>query len=672
MLMLLSGISTACLAKSVRIVSPDKNLTVQITDQDGLRYSVTFNGVTVIRDARLGIVFRDRPAFGLQGERLNDITPKTFNDTWSQRWGERQHVINQFTEALTGFTLPDDSFAALQVRWRVYNDGIGFRYEMLGSGEQGIAITDELTESTLTQSEQAQAWWIPALGWNRYEFLYQQSGFADIDRVHTPFTVRRQDGIHISIHEAALVDFASMYLDQRRSGTLKAALVPRSDGLKVLTRDDFISPWRTIQVAPNAVGLINSDLIINLNDANMLGNVDWVEPGKYVGIWWGMHLGKFSWGNDGVHGATTERARQYIDFAAQHGFDGVLVEGWNHGWDGDWFKDGDLFNFTKAYTDFDLAAVSSYAREKGVRLVGHHETSGSVTHYEQQVERAYALYDSLDVRQVKTGYVADGGQMKRVDEQGITRYEWHDSQYGVNHYLRSVELAAKYKISINTHEPIKDTGLRRTYPNWISREGARGQEFNAWGSPPNPPEHEVNLAFTRMLSGPMDFTPGIFNLAANGLDAENRVQTTLMKQLALYVALYSPIQMVADLPEHYAQYQDAFQFIVDVPTDWSHSIALQGEVGDFVAIARKQRDGEDWYLGAITDENERVLTIPLSFLDANVRYQAQIYKDGEEATWQTNPYQYVIQSTAVDKEDVLTLRLAPSGGAAVRFALIKR
>jgi alpha-glucosidase len=380
-----------------------------------------------------------------------------------------------------------------------------------------------------------------------------------------------------------------------------------------------------------------------------------------------MHLNENTWGSGPKHGATTSETKRYMDFAAQYGFDGVLVEGWNEGWDGSWFDNGDVFSFTKAYPDFDMDAITEYGQSKHVRLIGHHETSGSVTNYRKQMSDAYDLYQKHGVTQVKTGYVADGGDIKRVDENGIVRHEWHDGQFMVNEYLHSVTEAAKRGISINTHEPIKDTGLRRTYPNWIAREGARGQEFNAWGNPPNTPEHTAILPYTRMLAGPMDFTPGIFNLAPEGLDAVNRVKTTLTKQLALYVVLYSPIQMAADLPRNYVQRLDAFQFIQDVPTDWSNSIALAGEVGDYVAFTRKQRGAEDWYLGALTDEQPRKLSLKLDFLTTGKRYEAQIYRDGSKADWLTNPYDYVIETKTVTAKDTLDLSLAASGGTAIRF-----
>lgn len=361
-----------------------------------------------------------------------------------------------------------------------------------------------------------------------------------------------------------------------------------------------------------------------------------------------------------------------MDFAAEYGFDGVLVEGWNTGWDGDWFYNGDVFSFTKPYDDFDIVALTQYSKEKGVQLIGHHETSGNVSNYRDQMEDAFALYEKSNVSQIKTGYVADGANIKRIDENGIARFEWHDGQFMVNEYLHNIKLAAKYKLSINTHEPIK-TRVCAALTLTDCPEGARGQEFNAWGTPPNPPEHIPMLAFTRMLAGPMDFTPGIFDMSFNGLgDETNRPQTTLAKQLALYVVMYSPIQMAADLPRNYLAKPDAFQFIQDVPTDWQQSIALDGEVGDFIVFARKERkrdnySGNDWYLGAVTDENARTIEIKLDFLDKDKQFEAQIYQDGKNAEWKNNPYDLSIEKRTVTASDKLTLKLATSGGTAIRF-----
>jgi alpha-glucosidase len=435
----------------------------------------------------------------------------------------------------------------------------------------------------------------------------------------------------------------------------------------VKTAVPFKTPWRTIQVSQDAIGLLNSNLVLNLNEPNVLGDVSWVEPGKYVGIWWAMHLGLKTWGSGDDHGATTEEAIRYIDFAAENGFDGVLVEGWNTGWDGDWFHNGAIFSFTESYDDFDIEAVTDYARRSGVRLIGHHETSGHIGNYEAQLQDALDLYESLGVRQIKTGYVADGGDLRRFDEEGQTHHEWHDGQYAVNHFERVLKEAARRKISINTHEPVKDTGLRRTYPNWLAREGARGQEYNAGWSTPNPPDHTSTLPYTRMLAGPMDYTPGIFDLTHHGEDSEFRVKSTLMHQLALYVVLYSPVQMAADLPENYGRYPEAFQFIRDVPTDWAESIALAGEVGEFVAYARKERSGDDWYVGAISGLESREVQLPLSFLDAGQRYSATVYRDGDEADWADNPYAFEIEEFEVGRSSILSLKLAAGGGAAIRF-----
>jgi len=661
-------VSPALLAETVSISSPDGKITLSVNDDKAPSYQISFNGKKTILPSRLGMAFKNAPAFG-EGFTISKSETASANQTWQQPWGERKHVVDNHNELLVTFSAQRESANTFKVRFRVFDDGLGFRYEVpKQKGLDKVEITNELTEFSIEHAKKATAWWIPARGWNRYEYIYKTTDVESVDRVHTPFTFKLDSGTHISIHEAALVDYAAMTLNQQRPGTLKADLTPWSDGTLVKTQTNFKTPWRTIQISKDAVGLLNSDLILNLNEPSKIADTSWIEPGKYVGIWWGMHVRENTWGSGDIHGATTSETKRYMDFAAKYGFDGVLVEGWNIGWDGDWFHNGDLFNFTKAYDDFDIKAVTDYGLDKGVRLIGHHETSGSVTNYRNQMTDAFALYEKHGVRQVKTGYVADGGNIKRIDKNGIVRKEWHDGQFMVTEYLHNIKEAAKYKISINTHEPIKDTGLRRTYPNWIAREGARGQEFNAWGTPPNPPEHTTILPFTRMLSGPMDFTPGIFNMGFNGLgDKTNRPQTTLAKQLALYVVLYSPIQMAADLPRHYEANQEAFQFIRDVPTDWQESKAIAGEVGEYVAFARQERDGKDWYLGALTDEQARTLKLSLDFLDSKTRYQAQIYRDGKNAEWINNPYEMIIEQKNVTAKDMLTLPLATSGGVAIRF-----
>jgi alpha-glucosidase len=647
------------------VASPDGKIVFSLKPnaQGQTVYSVKFKGNDVVKDSRLGLRFLQPKGFDT-GFEIRESGRQSVDKTWEQPWGERRLVRDHHNELLAN--LADAEGRSFNLRIRVFDDGIGFRYEVPEQpGFASVDIVDELTEFHLP--EDSTAWWIPGRAYNRYEYLYRETGLEAIQLAHTPMTLRAPGDIYLSIHEAALVDYAGYVLDQRRENVFKTNLTPWSDGVRVKTKTPFHTPWRTIQIADKATGLLDSNLILNLNEPNKLGDVSWVEPGKYVGIWWAMHIRDRTWGSGPIHGATTEETKRYMDFAAKYGFDGVLVEGWNVGWDGDWFFNGDLFSFTKSYPDFDIEAVSAYGKQRGVRLIGHHETSGNVSNYAKQMDDALDLYEANGVRQVKTGYVADAGDIKRVDEDGVSRYEWHDGQYMAGQYLLSVTEAAKRKISVITHEPIKDTGLRRTYPNWITREGARGQEFNAWGVPTNSPEHTAILPYTRMLSGPMDFTPGIFNLTFQGMDSDQRVPTTLAKQLALYVTIYSPVQMAADLPENYEARPDALQFIVDVPTDWEDSVALAGEIGDFVVFARKERGGEDWYLGAITNEDARQVDIPLDFLDAGRAYTAQIYRDGEDAHWRNNPYPLVIEEKSLSRQDNLKLVLAPGGGTAIRF-----
>ncbi|MEM9501239.1 MAG: glycoside hydrolase family 97 protein [Pseudomonadota bacterium] len=664
-------------AETVEISSPDGAITVTVSDEGGhAQYAVSHEGELAMEPARLGLLFADHHGFEDDLE-ISEVVTTARDETWEQPWGERRLVRDQHNELAVTFFTEEGPARSMVVRFRVFDTGIGFRYEMHEQDalKGDIRIIDELTQFHI--GEDADAWWTPSRQFNRYEYIYRTGKAAVVDDAHTPVTFRQPSGLHISIHEAALVDYSGMSLLALRPGSFEAALRAGSDGIKAHTKAPFKSPWRTIQIAPDAPGLINSDIILNLNEPNKLGDVSWVEPGKYVGIWWAMHINERTWGNDGIHGANNEDTRRYIDFAAEHGFKGVLVEGWNIGWDGDWFNNSELFDFTEAYPDFDLPELNAYAMSKGLRIIGHHETSGNVANYEAQMQDAYDLYEKVGVRQVKTGYVADAGDIVRYDENGVKRYEWHDSQFMVDHHLRAVKQAAERKISINAHEPVKDTGLRRTYPNWMTREGARGMEFNAWGTPPNPTSHIPTLAFTRMLAGPMDFTPGIFDLTPNENPPvrqdmprgapSNRPQTTLAKQLALYVVLYSPLQMAADLPENYEERMEAFQFIKDVPADWEESVALEGEVGKYVAIARQERGGADWFLGAVTDGTPRDITLTLDFLEPGATYTAQIYRDGSEAHWDTNPYEIIIETRKIEAGTTMTLPLASSGGAAIRF-----
>jgi alpha-glucosidase len=677
-LVLLAAILALPVARAETVAtvsSPGKVLTVELDISEGrLAYRVLRFGEKVIDDSRLGFRLRGSGALD-RNLALASQSRRSHDQTWEQTWGENRFVRDHHEELRATIRETIAPHRTFDLVFRVFDDGVGFRYAFPEQPAMAEAIIDdELTEFAL--AEAATAWWIPAGEWNRYEYLYHRTPVEQVASAHTPMTVRTEDGLHISFHEAALVDYSGMWLRRAEGRRFRAQLAPASEGWKVKRALPFETPWRTIQLADSAAALYaSSDLILNLNEPNRLGDVSWFEPAKYVGIWWSLHLETESWATGPKHGATTANAKRYIDFAAKHGIRGVLVEGWNPGWDGQWFGNGYDFDFTRATDDFDIEALSAYATSMGVHLIGHHENGCAVSHYEDQMDAAFAMNQRLGIDVVKTGYVCDAGQMeRRLDDGSIVR-EWHDGQWSSKHHLRVLESAARHRVAINTHEPIKDTGLRRTYPNWVTREGARGMEYAAWGNPPNPPEHEANLLFTRMLSGPMDFTPGILSLQGRG----QPVQTTLAKQLALYVVLYSPVQMVADLPEHYegrvagataaarASIRDAFGFIVDVPADWSRTEVLAGEIGDYAVVARQDRDSADWYLGAVTDEHGRALQVPLHFLEPGRRYTAEVYRDGEGAHWKDNPFAFARETREVTSADTLVLRLAAGGGQAIRF-----
>ncbi|RIV75534.1 glycoside hydrolase family 97 protein [Pelagerythrobacter aerophilus] len=653
----------ACAEVVAEVSSPGEVLTVEIDINPAghATYSVERNGEAVIEPSRLGFLFTDAEKLD-RYFKLGGTWTRSFDETWEQPWGERRFVHNHYNELRVRLTERAHAMRSVDVVFRVYDDGVGFRYEFPEQASlDTVNIAEELTEFVI--ADPGTAWWIPAGEWNRYEYLYHETPVSEVTQAHTPITIRTEDGLHISFHEAALVDYSSMWFRRVEGRRFRAELAPSSHGAKVSRDAPFNTPWRTIQISETAGGLVESSLILNLNEPNKLGDVSWVEPYKYVGVWWGMHLDTESWGSGPKHGANTANVKRYIDFAAKHGFRGVLVEGWNQGWDGDWYNNGAVFSFTKPYPDFDIEELAVYARKKGVRLIGHHETSGHVANYESQLEDALDLYKRLGIDSVKTGYVADSGGIQALGPDGEIRFEWHDGQLMSNHHLKVVKEAAERHIAVNPHEPIKDTGLRRTYPNWVSREGARGMEYNAWGDPPNDPAHVPELVFTRLLSGPMDYTPGVLSLQGRG----QKLQSTVARQLALYVVIYSPIQMAADLPENYEKHMAAFQFIKDVPVDWTDSRVLNGEIGDYVTFARKDRNSNDWYLGAVTNEDARELEVKLDFLDPGRTYTAQIYRDGPDADWKTNGHDIVIEERKVDAGDVLTLRLASGGGQAIRF-----
>ncbi len=649
-----------------RAASPGDIIKVEV-QKDGmgkLAYTISRNGKEIISPSRLGFNLANARkldgGFSLRKQAVSDQ-----DSTWEQPWGERQFVRNRFRELRVDLEQKSQAGRQFAVVFRIYDDGVGFRYEFPAQKQLPVAeIIDELTEFTVASP--ATAWWIPAAELPGLEEEIREAPLKEIGIANTPLTVRLADGTHIAFHEAALVDYASMWLRKVDGQKLRAMLAPSPGGPAVVRKGAFATPWRTLQIADNAAGLYMSDLVLNLNEPNRLGDVSWVKPSKFVGVWWQMHLQSGTWNAGPNHAATTANTRKYIDFAAKHGMRGVLVEGWNKGWESDWGHGGADFSFTEPYPDFDLTGLAAYAKSKGVRLIGHHETGANIVAYEKQMDAAYKLYAKLGVDSIKSGYVHEAGSALFPGRDGKPRYGHYDSQEGVRHFLKAVTEAAKYKLSIDTHEPVKDTGLRRTYPNWLTREGARGVEYNAWGNPPNSVDHEAKLVFTRMLSGPMDYTPGVLSLV--GADGKT-FNSTQAKQLANFVVIYSPIQMAADLPENYEKYPAAFKFIKDVPTDWADTRVINGEVGKFATIARKDRASNDWYVGAVTDGEGRTLPLALDFLDKGKRYTAEIYRDGDSADYRSaRRFDLVTETKTVSAGDTLQLRLAPGGGQAIRFA----
>jgi alpha-glucosidase len=679
LLLLLSVCSVPSHAQRIAdLASPNGRITVALDiDDDGtLRYGVAVNNREIVAPSRLGVVLGDGDTLGVDATVLGvDTTAR--DRSWTQPWGATRTIRDHHREVRVRLEHPrpsdDGPGRRMNVVIRAFDDGVGLRYEWPEQPGLGtFRIADELT--TMDLAENPTAWWIRAYESNRYEYLYEQTPLSDAGyALHTPLTLAfdgadgtPEAGPHVAIHEAALLDYAAMSLRRVGPTAYEADLAPWSTGTKVHAETPFASPWRTLLIGDTAGDLVTNHVTLNLNEPSRIDDPSWIEPGTYVGIWWALHLGEWTWSSGPQHGATTAHAKRYIDFAARHDLDGVLVEGWNVGWDGTWAADGSDFSFTTPYPDFDLEAVAQYARKQGTRLIGHHETGGHAPNYEAQMDTAYALMNDLGVKVIKTGYVNYGMNFPRVTAEGDTAREWNYGQHMVNHYRRTLEAAAEHEIALNIHEPMKGTGVRRTYPNLLSREGARGQEFNApWGGG-NGPDHVPTLVFTRMLEGPMDFTPGIFDLDATG-ERANDVPTTLAGQLALYVVLYSPVQMAADLPENYAPYLDAFQFIKDVPVNWTETRVLESQVGDYVTIARQDWNSDDWYLGAKTDGSARTMDVSLDFLESGATYTATIYRDGAEADWETTPMDYVIESRRVSAGDRFTIDLAPGGGAAVRF-----
>lgn len=637
------------------IISPDGRTRLSfVTGADGcMAYTVERDGKPLILPSALGLVVQERNLAG--GFSVREIVKRSVDETWTQPWGENK-ILRDCHNEMTA-VLKNGDGVLLTLRFRAFDDGVAFRYEWEVPDLDSLTVTDELTEFRF--AEDGVSWSIPG-NFNTYELLYRELPVSAVENANTPFTFR-VDGTYGSIHEAALYDFPEMNLYRTDSLAFKAELAPLPDGIKARIPSKFMTAWRTIQVGDKAVDLINSSLILNLNEPSKIADTSWIKPQKYIGVWWGLHLGTHTWTMGPRHGATTENALRHIDFAAANNIQGVLFEGWNEGWE-NWGKT-QHFDYVKPYADFDLDRIAAYAREKNIELWMHNETGGNIPEYEAALETAMQRYAGLGVHAVKTGYAG-----------GFRDGQLHHSQYGVRHYQRVVETAARYGIVIDAHEPIKDTGIRRTWPNMMTREGARGMEWNAW-SEGNSAEYLCTLPFVRLLSGPMDYTPGVFDLDYsrvrgretgmqewNGDNNSCCIKTTLARQIANWVIIYSPLQMASDLIENYEGHP-AFQFFRDFDADCDWSEALQGEPGEYIVVVRRADDS--FFLGAGTNDEPRTLTQKLGFLKSGMTYTATIYADAPDSA--ENPENYRIEKRTVTSADMLEIAMTARGGQAVTF-----
>lgn len=696
------------------LLSPDKNLEMRfsMSDNGTPYYSLDYKGKHIILDSQLGFLLRgdlNVSEVKVQDDKIDkvdkhpqidfyrdfevaDVKTDSLDYTWAPVWGEEDSIICHYNE-LTISLKHKPTGRDMAIRFRLFNDGLGFRYEFGPMAwPEYFIINDELTEFAM--SEDYTAFWIPG-DFDTQEYEYTRSRISEIPSLvedqllpnpwHFPYSVnavqtslqmKSDDGVYVNLHEAALVDYSCMNLElEPGTLTFKASLVPDATGGKGTIQTPAKSPWRTIQVTDDACRQLESRLVLNLNEPCALDDVSWIHPVKYIGVWWEMISGKGSWSYTGdvrpvdintvdysklphspKHSANTENVRRYIDFAAEHGFGEVLVEGWNIGWE-DWesFSKNDVFDFVTPYPDFDIAGLDEYAHSKGVRLMMHHETSSSIRNYERHMDAAYDLMNKYGYDAVKSGYV---GQI-------FPRGEHHYGQYMNNHYQYAIRKAAEHHIMVNAHEAVRPTGLCRTYPNMIGNESAKGTEYQAFGG--LHPQHVTILPFTRLNGGPMDYTPGIFvmDMKENCPTNKSHVNATICNQLALYLTMYSPLQMAADFPEHYMKYADAFQFIKDVAVDWRKSKYLFAEPGDYLIVARQAKDSGQWFVGGVTDELSRSFEVPMSFLDAGENYEVTLYADSEDADYKTNPQSYVISKVSVTSESVVPVTMAPGGGFAM-------
>lgn len=698
-MILLMSIFAMPLAMAQQQSSPDGNvvLTFSLKADGTPSYKVTYKNKAVINESTLGFTLKKAEPL-TQNFKVVDTKKSTFKETWKPVWGEESEILNHYNELLVQLQ-QEKTHRKMNIRFRVYNEGVGFRYEFPSQKELTyFVIEEELSQFAMTGDHTA--WWIPG-DYDTQEYDYTESKLSEIrglmkqamsdnvsqfvfspTGVQTSLMMKTKDGLYINLHEAALVNYSLMNLNlDDKTFVFQSWLTPDAQGAKGYLQAPCHSPWRTIMVSDDARKILASRLILNLNEPCAIADTSWIKPVKYVGVWWEMITGKNSWSytNDlpavdlntvdytktkpnGTHGATNEEVRKYIDFAAKHGFDQVLVEGWNIGWE-DWFghKKDYVFDFVTPYPDFDLKALNDYAHSKGVKLMMHHETSGSTRNYERHMKAAYELMNQYGYNAVKSGYVGDI----------LPVGEHHYSQSTINHYLYAIKEAAKHKIMVNAHEAVRPTGICRTYPNMIGNESARGTEYEAFGG--NKVFHTTILPFTRLQGGPMDYTPGIFETEMKYVNPNNnsQIRSTLARQLALYVTMYSPLQMAADLPENYEKHMDAFQFIKDVPVDWQKSVYLEAEPGRYITIARKDKHSNDWYVGCTAHEGGHTSELLLNFLDKGKKYEATIYADAKDANWKTNPKAYTITKQKVNAKTKLKLTAAKGGGFAISIKEVK-
>ncbi|NMH27288.1 glycoside hydrolase family 97 protein [Flavobacterium silvaticum] len=678
-----------------QFLSPSKNLRLEfkLLENGAPVYSLFYKGKPVVLESKLGLQLQENQS--LQSDfKITQSGSRSSDSSWKPVMGEVAQIRDNYNEF--GFRMIQTTTERkMDIVFRLYDTGLAFRYEFPDQFNWDyFQVTRELTQFKMTGDHKA--FWIPG-DFDSQEYVYYETPLSGINtdgldlnngigfkgpmtkyRVQSPLMMKTKDNLYINIFEAAVINYPVMQLDlDPKSFTFSADLAPNALGTLAYLQTPCKLPWRTVMVSDDARDILNgSQIILNLNEPSKIDDTSWIKPMKYVGIWWEMHVDKTTWdyagagnaakkdskGNlipTGKHGATTQNAKRYIDFAAKNGFDGVLIEGWDVGWE-DWFGKWkeEVFDFVTPYPDFNVKEVTDYAKAKKIELIMHHETSASVSNYERRLDRAFDFMQKYGYKAVKTGYVG------RI----IPRGEWHDGQEMVNHFNYVVQRAAERKIMVNSHESSHPTGVSRTWPNYVAAEAARGTEFNAW-STGNPPAHETILPFTRLLGGPMDYTPGIFETKMSFYNPAKTasVHTTLVKQLALYVTMYSPIQMAADLPENYERYPDAFQFIKDVAVDWDDTKILEAEPGDYITEVRKAKGKESWFLGAITDENPRTSSVTLSFLTPGKKYKATLYEDGKDAHYDKNPKSYTVKTMTVDSKTKLTLNLAAGGGAAISF-----